>query len=133
MSLLEWREEFKTGNPAVDHEHEELINLINELHQKLQESKRDRDEIADFLGEIYAQISAHFALEERFMREEEYEDYSEHKSDHDRLLDEIGNIMDDYESDRFEDMDKDLSKFLQAWFANHFSTMDVKLHAVLGH
>ena len=133
MSLLVWREEFKTGNPAVDHEHEELINLINELHDKLKGSNRDRDEIADFLGEIYAQISAHFALEERFMKEKEYEDYPEHKGDHDRLLDDIGNILDDYDSDKFENMDSELSKRLQDWFTNHFSTMDVKLHTVLGH
>ncbi len=133
MSLLEWREEFKTGNPSVDHEHEELIGLINELHGKLSGTNRDRDEITDFLGEIYAQISAHFALEERLMRDEEYVDYPVHKADHDRLLDEIGVIMDDYDSESFKDMETDLSNRLQNWFSNHFRTMDVKLHALLGH
>jgi len=133
MPLLEWRDEFNTGNPSVDHEHRELIELINELHDKLGNTDRNRDEVSDYLGEIYAQISAHFALEERLMQEKDYEEYPEHKADHDRLLNDIGDILDDYDSDRFEDMEKDLSKRLQSWFTNHFSTLDVKLHALLGH
>ena len=31
MKLIEWRDKFQLGIPAVDHEHRELINLINEL------------------------------------------------------------------------------------------------------
>ena len=133
MPLLEWRDEFKTGDASVDHEHFELIELINELHEKLLESNRDRDEVADFLGEIYARISAHFALEERLMREKDYEDYKIHKDDHDRLLNEIGNIMDDYDNEGFANMENELSKRLENWFIKHFSSMDVKLHTLLGH
>jgi hemerythrin-like metal-binding protein len=133
MPLLEWRDEFKTGNPSVDHEHRELIELINELHEKLRRTSRNTGEISDYLGEIYAQISAHFALEERLMKEKEYADYPEHKADHDRLLNGIGDIMDDYDSGSFDDMEEELSKRLQNWFATHFSTLDVKLHALLGH
>ncbi len=133
MPLLEWRDDFKTGNPSVDHEHRELIELINELHEKLLETGRNRDEVADFLGEIYAKISAHFALEERLMREKDYEDYKIHKDDHDRLLNEIGNIMDDYDNEGFTNMENELSKRLENWFAKHFSTMDIKLHTLLGH
>ncbi len=133
MSLLEWREEFRTGNASVDHEHRELIELINELHDALSRTARNREEIGDFLGEIHARISAHFALEERLMREKDYADYPEHKADHDRLLNDIGDIMDDYDSDSFEDMEKDLSKRLHNWFSKHFSSLDVKLHTLLGH
>jgi len=133
MPLLEWRDEFKTGNPSVDHEHRELIELINELHEKLRETSRNSDEISDFLGEIYARISAHFALEERLMREKAYVDYPEHKADHDRLLNDIGDIMDDYDSGSFDNLEKTLAKRLQNWFTTHFSTLDVKLHSLLGH
>jgi hemerythrin len=40
-------------------------------------------------------FSAHFALEERFMREHGYDQLALHKADHERLLDEIREIMDD--------------------------------------
>ena len=35
MPLIDWREEFSLGLPAVDHEHRELIGLINEAHANL--------------------------------------------------------------------------------------------------
>ena len=36
MALIAWRDDFSTGDPAVDFEHRELIDLINELHETLQ-------------------------------------------------------------------------------------------------
>ena len=32
MALIEWRDDFKLGIASVDHEHEEMIRLINEAH-----------------------------------------------------------------------------------------------------
>ena len=29
MPLIEWQDEFKIGIPSIDHEHQELIALIN--------------------------------------------------------------------------------------------------------
>ena len=58
----------------------------------------------DFFGDLFKAISAHFALEERFMRERGYDQLVQHKNDHERLLDEIRDIMEDFEaSDRFDE------------------------------
>ena len=67
MTVLQWREEFSVGIEEVDHEHRELIELIRSLQQDLQ-AGTDADKVIDVLGEIYNQIAAHFALEERMMR-----------------------------------------------------------------
>ena len=64
MSLITWRDEFSVGVAAVDHEHREMIALINELDQAMQ-SDASQAAVVQALGEIYARISAHFALEER--------------------------------------------------------------------
>ena len=71
MSLIEWKAEFSVGNAAVDHEHRELIQLINNVHAAIS-SRANRDRVAAGLGEIYAQIAAHFALEEKMMRDAGY-------------------------------------------------------------
>ena len=101
MTLIDWRKEFETGVPQVDHEHRELVALINELPPVLDEGPCD--EALQVLGEINAGIAAHFALEERLMREQSYDEYGEHKADHDRLLDELRDLMDDYEAGRWID------------------------------
>jgi hemerythrin-like metal-binding protein len=131
MTLIDWREEFQVGVASVDHEHRELIGLINRLHDDL--LARDSDvTVSEYLGEIYARISAHFALEERLMREARYDQYPEHKADHEKLLDDIRDIMDDYEDHHHYD-DDILAQRLRDWFGTHFKTHDARLHHRLPH
>jgi len=128
--LIEWREEFSVGVPAVDAEHRELIALINETYRVLVR-EGSRDAVPEFLGEIYARISAHFALEEKIMREHGYDEYREHKADHERLLDELRDIMDDFEDEASFD-EKAFAAELSSWFTEHFKTRDARLHGRLG-
>jgi hemerythrin-like metal-binding protein len=131
MSLVEWREEYNLGVASVDHEHRELIALINKVHEKMAEPGSDVT-IAEYLGEIYARIAAHFALEERLMRERGYDQFAEHKADHERLLDDIRDIMDDYEDRRLYDESRFADR-LNHWFTDHFRTHDARLHHHLPH
>ena len=129
MALLQWKDQYSVGIDAVDHEHKELITLINLLHDELK-SKGDVISIRAFFGDLFTGISAHFALEERFMREHRYDQFSQHKADHERLLDEIRDIMDDFEDD--EIASAELGTKLDAWFSRHFETHDARLHKALG-
>jgi len=130
MSLIAWDEKFSVGIASVDHEHRELIGLVNDAHDRLMRPGA-KDTVPDFLGEIYARISAHFALEEKLMRVERYDRYDEHKADHERLLDDIRDIMDDYEDDRNFDESR-FAERLRTWFTEHFRTHDARLHQHLG-
>ena len=126
MSVLQWRDEFSVGIEEVDHEHKELIELIRNLQQEMQ-GGMDTDKILDALGEIYAQISAHFALEEKAMRTMNYSAYADHKEDHETLLDDLRDIMDEVEDDGVLD-EVQLTDDLDRWFSDHFKTHDAKLH-----
>lgn len=128
--LLHWKEEFSIGVPSIDQEHQELIELINELYAEL-ESGEAGSTVADFLGEIYAQISAHFALEETMMRQQRYDQYDDHKIDHERLLDDIRDMIDTY-GDRYSVDGAALASRLESWFGEHFKTHDARLHHRLG-
>ena len=130
MALIEWKDEFCTGVPDVDHEHQEIINLINDLHDAMSGEKATIS-VMEFLGEIYAHVSAHFALEEKIMRAHRYDQYTEHKADHERLLDELRDIMDDYEENAYFS-DKEFASHVECWFTEHFKTRDARLHKHLG-
>jgi hemerythrin len=129
MALLQWKDQYSIGIEAVDHEHKELIELINRLHDELTGSGSPAS-VESFFGDLFKGISAHFALEERFMREQRYDQLTQHKADHERLLDEIRAMMD-------ETVDEasgcgGLSARLDAWFSRHFETHDARLHKALG-
>jgi len=130
MALLEWKPEYCVGDASIDHEHELMINQINSLYNQLRESA-DAESIESVLGEIHADISAHFALEERLMREAGYAEYEDHKDDHEELLDQIHDLMDSFYTDPSEGQ-KLLKSQLSDWFGHHFSTFDARLHKQLG-
>ena len=95
--LLERSEAYRTRIRWLDHQHKELIGRINELHRNLV-AEGTTEAVGDFVDEVYARISADFALEETIMRERKYDGYREHKDDHERLLDDIRDIIDGFEA-----------------------------------
>jgi hemerythrin-like metal-binding protein len=131
MALVEWKDEFKVGIGSVDYEHQQLIGLINNLHASLA-GRPTKDAVGRVLGEIHTKIAAHFALEERVMRERRYDQYADHKADHERLLDEIRDIMDRHEADAYFNYETTLTKELGDWFGIHFRTKDARLHKAPG-
>jgi len=130
MVLMQWKEQFSVGIAAVDHEHKQLIELINRLYDEFSKHGTKRA-VAAFFGDLLEGISAHFALEERFMRERRYDQWRQHKGDHERLLDEIRDLMDDFE-ETAEMQSDELAARLESWFARHFETHDARLHKALG-
>jgi len=131
VTLIEWRSEFETGVEEVDHEHQELVGLINQLHDAL-DAGVGRDAVSDFLGEVFAKISAHFALEETVMRKHGYDEYAAHKAEHEQLLDDLRDIMDAHAAAENFDYRDALKGAVRDWFVNHFKTKDARLHRMLG-
>ncbi|MGB5103967.1 MAG: bacteriohemerythrin [Steroidobacteraceae bacterium] len=130
MTLLQWRDDFRIGIEEVDHEHQELIGLINSLHAALGED-RSAERVEGFLGEIYASISGHFALEEKVMRARRYDGLAAHKADHERLLDDLRDLMDEQAGGAPLDEEQFATRLAQ-WFSGHFQTHDARLHRFLG-
>jgi hemerythrin len=130
MSLLTWKPEYSVGIDSMDDEHRQMFQLINEIHEEMQE-RRDAESIEQFLGDTHSAIAMHFALEERVMREAGYEEYAAHKDDHEELLDQIRDMMDTFDEDRDAGFGM-LSECLSDWFLVHFGSFDARLHGKLG-
>ena len=130
MSLITWKDEFSVGVASVDLEHRELIDLINGLDADMQEYATQTT-VVESLGEVYARVSAHFALEEKIMREAGYDDFDAHKQDHELLLDELLEVIDSVDGAGRYDR-AGLSRELDRWFSDHFRTHDARLHRQLG-
>jgi hemerythrin len=130
MSLLQWNDRYSVGVASVDHEHRELIDLINRLYAEAA-AQGSKEAIVNFFGDLFKAISSHFALEESLMRQRGYDHFTLHKTDHERLLDELRDIMEDFEASARTDPER-LAQCLDAWFSRHFESHDARLHGVLG-
>lgn len=129
--LIEWKDHYSLGNEALDHEHKELIRMINAVHQEIGISGEGTADEAVLRGltEILNAVSAHFALEEREMQASTYSDFPAHKADHEKLLDEICDVIEKVEDLGVWDIREGMSAVLEAWFSVHFRTFDREYHA----
>ena len=65
------------------------------------------------------------------MKAYDYDQRAQHKDDHERLLDELRDIMDSDQASPDQTAAR-LATTLEAWFTNHFKTHDSRLHHRLG-
>lgn len=127
MSLSSLKEKLDTGIDSLDYEHRKLVGVMEELCDSYEHGKSS---VSDLFGRLYAEISAHFALEESIMREKKYAFYDAHKADHEQLLDRIRFMMDAYEAGQCADCGTSLRACLEAWFAGHVANADMELRAL---
>ena len=123
MSLASLKDELRTGIGGLDYEHRKLVGIMEELCDSF-DAAPSSGVVADCFGALYAQVSAHFALEERLMREKRYASYAAHKRDHERLLEQVRHMMEAYEEGKCADCGTSLRACLEAWLANHVRTAD---------
>ncbi len=110
-----------TGVGAVDHDHQLLIEAINETCTSLKR-RSGRDPVLDALGLLYVRICSHFALEEKMMRAYSPELYSTRKVKYEALLERIRVMMDAFYDGECDLCDKSLSDCLLSWLDQHLKT-----------
>ncbi|MDX2428106.1 MAG: bacteriohemerythrin [Xanthomonadales bacterium] len=130
MAQIEWTEEFSVGIASIDQEHKALIVQINQLYEQLS-LPTDTETIESMLDELQSDFSAHFALEELLMQEADFAEFEVHRKDHERLLDQVHDLMFHFTED--PDRGKELLiNWLSDWFSQHFRGFDARLHNQLG-
>ncbi len=131
--LLSWNDRYSTGIDEVDFEHRELVDLINRIYETYRAGDGGGDAVAALFGDLNKAISAHFALEEHHMRGAAYPGLAPHKADHERLLDDLRDMMEAQEATATRIEPDALGGTLDAWFSVHFRTHDARLFKAIGH
>jgi len=130
MTQIEWIEDFSVGNASIDQEHQALIVQINHLYEQISLPVYT-EKIESMLDELQSDFSAHFALEELLMQEAGFAEFEAHREDHERLLDQIHDLIFHFNED--PDRGKELLiSWLSNWFSQHFRGFDARLHSQLG-
>ena len=126
MPLLEWKDEYLLGMEALDYEHQDLFDCLNQIYEQCSD-KADYDTLADCLGRLHTRLAAHFALEEKTMREMKNPHYAAHKAEHDRFLDEVTDAVAAFEDEFEYENVGELAHRVQRWIVSHITTADRQL------
>ena len=123
--MFDWDEaRHGLGHGAMDDTHREFLRLCRELAAAPDEEWPGR------LMVLASHTQAHFAEEERLMRETGFSSRQEHESEHQRLLGEAASMLKSLERGRTV-FARAWLKNLPDWFATHVATMDSALAAHL--
>jgi hemerythrin-like metal-binding protein len=115
-----------TGQLGIDAEHRALLCQYQALLQTM-ESGTNVDAFALSWYMVVRQARAHFAAEERTMRESDYDGYRDHKAEHDKLLVSAEDLLKSVtvRFDRYDCMG--VARFFRRWLLNHMQTHDRRL------
>ena len=126
MAYLDWNPAYDTGVAAIDYEHRRLVALLNEIHGLIL-SGAEPQKIAGTLADFHARAAAHFALEEKIMRDRNFPGLRQRRDTHYRLLDQVREIMDSYDVGSYRE-GANLPDTLRKWLSEAMD-IDVKLFA----
>lgn len=121
---------------CLDDEHQEIIRLVHDFDGLLS-AGGTTEQVIDLFAVVLANIKHHFDDEERLMRKWGYDDYAAHKAAHDRLLEELKEVMTDCEKGAYAERHGALARRISEWFSAHLERMDAALieagHGHKGH
>jgi len=122
--FAKWENEYNTGDPKIDEQHQQVFVFINQLHQALK-LKKDEEEIRNILKGLSDYSVYHFKLEEDQMLTTCYPKYDAHLEEHKIFIDRLLLLTNNME-EKHKSINLRLLKFLKAWFAGHMLNTDKK-------
>ena len=129
MELVRLEDHLKLNVPEIDSQHETLIDLINRLHEAMLQEAGEAA-LDGILSQLLAHTRYHFSYEEQLMSEYRYPEYEAHKSEHNRLIQQLVDLV-----GRFQDGELLLSFAvvleLKGWSTAHIEKSDKLLGAFL--
>lgn len=125
-----WPECPPTGWVFFDREHDDVIETVRELLDAV--NARDVERTRDAAHELLRKVGAHFAHEERLMREQAYPQVAQHEEAHQLYLAELAAFAREVaERGITEEFRRWSTGRGVEWFTLHVSTNDVPLGAFL--
>ena len=129
MELLRLEDNLKLNDPEIDSQHETLIRLVNQLHESMLQGT-GRDVLDGLMSQLIEYTRTHFSYEEQLMSQYSYPEYEAHKSEHNRLMQDLVNLAESYHSGEL------LLSFavvleLKGWATVHIEKFDMPLGVFL--
>lgn len=129
MAIFAWKEEYSVNVKEIDKQHQQLVTMVNELHEAMVQQK-GKDALGTILAKLITYTATHFAAEEKLMRDNGYPDFAEHKAKHEKMVAKVLALQNDYKAGKIT-LTHEVSKFLQDWLNKHILGTDKQYSAFL--
>lgn len=122
MPLLTWEQKHSVGVKELDDQHKKLFEIINRLFDAMQASK-DITELNAILADMDDYAHYHFATEEKYFDQFNFEDKEAHTAQH-RAFDEKAENFIKKNALGDSTLSFDVLDFLEDWWLGHINNVD---------
>ncbi len=124
MAFIEWSDSLAVGVREIDNQHKQLFNLVNDLFDAM--GKGEGNAILSMtLSDLTKYTVMHFETEEKYMKAYNYTLFVSHKTEHDKLTQQVVDLQNEFNSGSTRITVK-VMNFLKDWLKNHIVQNDVK-------
>ncbi len=127
--LLRWTDSLSVGITSIDDQHKVLVDLINDLYQKMN-GKAGKTATGNSLKKLIEYTKLHFKNEEKLFDQHNYPDKEAHKKSHRELVAQIVEFQEEFKVGK-GDMSLKLMEFLKDWRVDHIKKADKKFSPFL--
>ncbi len=118
---IEWSDAYSVGHPELDRQHEQILQLINEIVGALEGDAAK--EVMPLLMRLYEVGQQHFYFEEIYLSRSDYSDLKAQQNSHSAYTDKVLELMSIGVNDA--ENRKALVTFLLEWWNNHILVEDM--------
>jgi len=127
--FIEWGPKYSLEEETIDSHHLLIVQYINLLHLMIEKESHELS-IGSVFNALKEFAVIHFAYEEEFFDEVNYEHTTEHKIEHKLFTTQVDELFKKYQAGD-EKMMHQLYEYLQNWLLKHILVHDKKYLAVL--
>ena len=125
MTLLVWTPKNSVGVKELDAHHQKIFSLLNSLYSSI--AKADTKETSkNVLQELINYAQYHFAAEEKYFDQFNYDQKDEHQSQHRQYEQKMAQFIKDIETTPDFVFSYKLLDFLEDWWLGHIGHEDKK-------
>lgn len=130
--LIKWDQKFAIGIPLIDQQHIQLVKLCNDFYVELMASRNSidntgiliwKDSLSNTLKACVEYVSYHFSAEEKLMQTSLYENFQDHKRQHNEFSKKILETASKAKTWNFQDA-LNFVRFLYDWILSHIAHVD---------
>ena len=131
MKTIQWQDDLSIGIGPIDEQHKKWIEHFNRTSEAIA-SNQSMEQISKTLGFLADYTETHFSAEEKYMQENNYPAFAEHKAKHDELRSTLANLVRDYQEEgATQNLADAIETFLGNWLLDHIRKVDMKFGAFI--
>ena len=122
MSLLKWTDSLSVGVSELDLQHQQLVRMINTLHESMTEGHGNLA-LSQTIDGLITYTQTHFAAEEAYFARHGYPQALAHQAQHHAFVTQVQDFKNGFDRGELF-LSIDVMDFLSSWLVEHIQGSD---------